>query len=210
MGERHGQPSGRHFSIDHKTESMPTLTIMAGPNGAGKSTAVSGFVAGLSQAVEVLDADRIAKELSDSGCPKAPVRAARIVLERITALRSSHSSFLLETTLAGRGLIRLVQTLSADGFGTRLLFLWLPSTQLAVSRVAGRVRAGGHDVSEGAVCRRYNKGLRNFFQTYRRLIDSWKFYDNSSLDPRLIAQGTKDHIETFEPRTWELIENQWN
>ncbi|HEV3470310.1 MAG TPA: hypothetical protein VG148_13375 [Pyrinomonadaceae bacterium] len=70
------------------------------------------------------------------------------------------------------------------------MFLWLRSPELAVQRVRERVRAGGHDVPESVIRRRYAKGARNFFGLYQPLADSWGVYDNSSRgEPRLIAQG---------------------
>jgi len=67
---------------------------------------------------------------------------------------------------------------------------WLPSADLAVARVADRVRLGGHDVPPDVVRRRYGAGLRNFFAIYRPLATTWRVYDNSTERPTLIAAGT--------------------
>ena len=40
------------------------------------------------------------------------------------------------------------------GYRFHLVFLWLPSPELAIQRVADRVRQGGHHVPEEVVCRR--------------------------------------------------------
>ena len=77
-----------------------------------------------------------------------------------------------------------VTELRKAGYRFDLLFLWLPKVDLAVARVAGRVRLGGHDIPEGVVHRRYQNGLRNFFQIYLPLADAWSFYDNSKSAPR--------------------------
>ena len=77
-----------------------------------------------------------------------------------------------------------------------MLFLWLESADLAVDRVAARVRVGGHDVPEDTVRRRYGRGLRNFFRLYLPLVDSWQMFDNSRAGrPRLVASGREDHVE---------------
>lgn len=77
-----------------------------------------------------------------------------------------------------------------------VLFLWLDSAKLAVNRVAGRVRRGGHDVPEQTVRRRYQRGLRNFFNLCMSLADSWQMFDNSRADrPRLIASGHGERAE---------------
>lgn len=47
------------------------------------------------------------------------------------------------------------------------MFLWLPSPDIAVARVAERVRLGGHDVPQATIRRRYRAGIRNFFELYQ-------------------------------------------
>jgi len=67
-------------------------------------------------------------------------------------------------------------------------FLSLPTADLAVARVAERVRQGGHDVPEDVVRRRFVAGLSNFFTLFMPVADSWKMFDNSGIGgPRLIA-----------------------
>ena len=77
-----------------------------------------------------------------------------------------------------------------------MLFLWLESADLAVNRVAARVRLGGHDVPEGTVRRRYTTGLRNLFGLYLPLADSWQVFDNSRAGrPQLVASASRDRRE---------------
>ncbi|HZR97701.1 MAG TPA: hypothetical protein VFE37_03280 [Chloroflexota bacterium] len=72
--------------------------------------------------------------------------------------------------------------------GALLVFLSLPSPDLAVARVAERVRLGGHNVPEAVIRRRFASGLRNFFDLYQHVVDSWQLYDNADLRwPRLLA-----------------------
>ncbi|HVS83874.1 MAG TPA: hypothetical protein VHE60_19225 [Pyrinomonadaceae bacterium] len=75
------------------------------------------------------------------------------------------------------------------GYHVKLIFLSLPTVNLAIARVAGRVAQGGHDVSEAAIRRRFGSGLRNFHDLYRPLVNSWALYDNSGIEPRLISSG---------------------
>ena len=37
--------------------------------------------------------------------------------------------------------------------------------------------------------RRFDKGLNNFHNVYKKLVDSWILYDNSDESPRLIDEG---------------------
>lgn len=64
------------------------------------------------------------------------------------------------------------------------MFLWLPSADLAIQRVADRVAMGGHGVTEDVIRRRYRTGLRNFFEVYLPLADTWTFFDSSIRRPR--------------------------
>lgn len=78
----------------------------------------------------------------------------------------------------------------ADGYRMSLLFVWLNSPELAIERVEARVAAGGHDIPEATIRRRYCSGLRNFFNLYQSLASAWGVYDNSEPGaPVLIARG---------------------
>ena len=71
----------------------------------------------------------------------------------------------------------------------KLIFLQLPSAEVAIARVASRVSQGGHNVAEAVIRRRFHSGLRNFAAIYRPIVDSWSLYDNSGESPRLLQKG---------------------
>ncbi|MCI0525640.1 MAG: hypothetical protein L0Y75_10295 [Acidobacteria bacterium] len=85
-----------------------------------------------------------------------------------------------------------------------LLFIWLNSPELAIERVKQRVIAGGHDIPEETIRRRYQNGARNFFALYQPLADEWGVYDNSELvNAVLIASGEGQTTQiVFEPERW--------
>ena len=62
----------------------------------------------------------------------------------------------------------------------------LPSAELAVQRVAERVRQGGHDIPENTIRRRFDAGKRMFVEVYQPLVDLWVLYDNAGHAPLLI------------------------
>lgn len=62
---------------------------------------------------------------------------------------------------------------------------------MAVARVRQRVAAGGHNVPEEVIQRRFHAGLRNFNQIYKRLVDEWVLYDNSGDEPVRVEEGYK-------------------
>ena len=60
---------------------------------------------------------------------------------------------------------------------------------LALERIAARVKQGGHDVTPADVQRRFDRGWRNFETAYRVLADAWAVYDNSGRLPELLETG---------------------
>jgi predicted ABC-type ATPase len=124
-------------------------------------------------------------------------------------LAGQRVSFAFETTLASRTLAPWLRDLRASGYDVQLVFLWLPSADFAVERVADRVRAGGHSVPTETVRRRYHSGLRNFFNLYQALTSAWRLYDTSGPDPVLVADGLESQpIRVYDERVWGLIRRQ--
>jgi predicted ABC-type ATPase len=175
-------------------EYQPNVLFIAGPNGAGKSTLAPALLRDEIGLLEFVNADTIALGLSAFAPETAALEAGRVMLGRIRSLAARRESFALETTLATRSYAPWVARMrERSGYRFHLLYLWLRHADLAVARVAERVRAGGHDVPEAIVRRRYVLGARNFFELYRPLADSWAVYDNSVAgEPQPIAVGERD------------------
>jgi len=189
----------------------PSIIILAGPNGAGKSTTAPLLLKGTLGVTEFVNADTIAQGLSAFEPDRTAMAAGRIMLGRLEELARQRISFAFESTLASRSFAPWIGDLIRDGYLFHLLFLWLPSADMAVARVTERVRMGGHYVDEETVRRRYNRGLRNFFELYRPMAATWRMYDNSQLpEPRLVAQGERQMItRMYEENTWTRIEQGW-
>ncbi len=69
-------------------------------------------------------------------------------------------------------------------------FLALPEVELAIARVAERVKQGGHGIPEEVIRRRFAKGLHNFRNYYAAEVDEWVRYDNSNhYSPVLIERS---------------------
>lgn len=148
-----------------------------------------------------LNADEIAKELRRFSDVGVEVHAGRLLLERLETLAADGQDFALETTLSGRALaVRLVR-LRERGYQIHLYFLYLPSPDMAVARVRQRVRTGGHSIPEPTIRRRWESGLRFFYDLYQPLADEWLVVDNTTLeDPGVIAFGT-----TPQPEAWRQM-----
>jgi predicted ABC-type ATPase len=179
--------------------------VIAGPNGAGKTTFATKFLPDFVKCREFLNADLIATGLSPFAPESQNVRAGRLLLTRISELTAAQENFGFETTLAGRSYAHQFRRMKLQGYQIVLFFLWLPSADLSVARVAGRVRKGGHNVPEEDVRRRFAAGLRNFFGLYRPLVEMWSLYDASRLPPRLVASEQSGKLDVVEMALYNLI-----
>ncbi len=187
----------------------PSVVILAGPNGAGKSTVAPALLHGALAVNEFVNADVIASGLSAFAPESAAIAAGRVMLARIRELASRRVNFALETTLASRTFAPWLRDLVASGYAAHLVFLWLPSADFAVRRVAERVRAGGHNVPPETVRRRYVAGLRNFFTLYQPLVSGWVLYDSSGPLPLPVAEGVESQAPTVYDRgVWVAAQEQ--
>jgi len=186
------------------SETAPQIVVIAGPNGAGKTTLAPFLLRDKLGVLEYVNADPIALGLSGFDPGSVAIHAGRVMLNRLHDLSEQRRTFAFETTLA-KSYALWIEGLQNRAYKFQLTFIWVRSADLAVQRVRERVRAGGHDVVEDVVRRRFNKGLRNFWKLYAPLADAWSVYDNSSSpDPVLMASGGKDRmVEVVEPDYWE-------
>ena len=147
---------------------LPALLIVADPNGCGKST-----LARMSRfsKLEVIDPDAIARDMP-------PGKAAREALRRRRLAFLERRSFLVETTLSGTGIFRLMEAVRKEGYMIVLHYVSLGSPEQALDRIRNRVARGGHDVPEHDVRRRFSRSHANF-PTAVQLADEVFFYDNS-------------------------------
>ena len=131
-------------------------------------------------------------------------------VNRCKELSEARQDFGFETTLAGRGYVKLITDLRGAGYRVVLFFLWLPSAEAAVARVASRVRQGGHDIPEATVLRRFEAGLRNFFRLYAPHVDSWHLYDGSQFPPSWIASASDGVVRMQRPEQYRKIQADLN
>ena len=169
------------------TGRSPCLVVLGGPNGAGKSTAAPALLRDALAVTEFVNADTIARGLSAFDPDAAAIAAGRVMLSRLDELERTRSDFAVETTLANRSLAARIERLRRAGYRVHVVFLWLPSAEMAVARVRERVRAGGHGVPAATIRRRFVRGLKNFFDLYAPLGDEWQLFDNSKSNPYVLA-----------------------
>ncbi len=148
---------------------MPTLLIIAGPNGCGKSTLTR--MSGIS-GIEVIDPDAIADGMS-------PGQGAREALRRRRCALEEKRSYLVETTLAGIGILSHMEAARSEGYRIVLHYVSLSSPIQAGFRIINRVALGGHDVPEADARRRFLRSHSNL-PTAAALADEVVFYDNTN------------------------------
>lgn len=170
---------------------MPRLYIISGCNGSGKTTASYMMLPELLDCSEYVNSDEFAKHLSPFAPESAYITASRLMLRKVNYLFDKREDFCIETTLATRSLLKMVRNAQEKGYYVTVLYFWLNSPDMAVERVAARVRAGGHDIPEETIRRRYNVGLSYLFHTYIPECDKWILADNSEPPFQIIAEGTK-------------------
>lgn len=188
---------------------MKKLYIIAGCNGAGKTTASYTILPEVLDCKEFVNADEIAKGLSPFRPEKAGIEAGRLMLKRIKLLLESGENFAFETTLSTRSYVNFIQKAKEQSYQVTCLFFWLHSVELAISRVETRVKEGGHHIPEDVIRRRYNSGLKNFFNLFLPRVDNWLFVNNSGDAYEIIAEGALNEMSVNNVDQWKELKEQY-
>ena len=170
------------------TTSELKLLIIAGPNGAGKTTFAREYLPNEAGCHTFINADYIAHGLSPFSPEQAALKAGKLMLKELADHVARCHNIAIETTLSGKRYARLIPQWQAQGYAVKLIFLSLASVDLALARVASRVRQGGHAIPEPTVRRRFDQGRENFESIYKPQVDAWAHYDNSGAHPILIDE----------------------
>lgn len=189
---------------------MKNLYVIAGCNGAGKTTASYTILPEILDCDEFVNADEIARGLSPFKPEKAGIQAGRLMLQRVKSLIGKGHDFAFETTLATKSYKNLVSDAQANGYTVTLIYFYLSSQDLAVKRVETRVKEGGHNIPEAVIRRRYNNGLKNFFNIFRTIVDEWMFIENSGEPYKLIAQKTRTKEIVYIDKIWKELKTKYD
>jgi predicted ABC-type ATPase len=183
------------------------IVIIGGPNGAGKTTAAQELLPREIDFRAFVNADDIARELSPSNPERASIAAGRLMIEQIRALIRRGESFAFEITCAGRAHAHWLKECRKRGWRITLVFLWLPTPEVALDRVARRVREGGHNIPKDVVIKRWRAGIANMRHLYLPLSDIAAIHDNSDASRVLIAERTPDApLVVHDAARWAMIE----
>lgn len=157
------------------------MYVLAGVNGAGKSSIGGAMFRAAGS--DYYNPDEAARALiaANPGLDQTKANATawhqgRRLLERAIKERKD---FALETTLGGSTIPRLLTEAASQGIEVRIWYVGLASAELHIERVRNRVQAGGHDIPESSIRRRWRHSRLNLIQLLPVLTEL-RVYDNSA------------------------------
>jgi predicted ABC-type ATPase len=170
----------------------PSIVIVAGVNGCGKSTfaaTAAGEVALLGQTA--INPDQLTQDalvefpnLGGMGANLIGVeRAEKAVWKAIAEGKSAA----VETVLSSAKFLPVIEAARRRRYRTRLIFIGLPSVELAIERIRTRVAQGGHDVPEAKVRDRWNRAHDNLV-VFMRAVDDVLVFSNVGPIPIPVAE----------------------
>lgn len=163
----------------------PRIYVLAGVNGAGKSSIVGATIR--AEGAEYYNPDEAARAIiaANPGLGQTEANAAAWTQGRRLLQRAIDEGFdfTFETTLGGNTMPALLAEAAQHGMEISLFFVGLEGAEAHIERVRQRVRAGGHDIPEDAIRRRYRHSRINLIKLLPTLTEL-KIYDNShNADP---------------------------
>lgn len=183
----------------------PQLYVIAGPNGVGKTTFAMTFLPEVAGCLDFLNADEIARGLSPLNPDAASVKAGKILLAEMDQRIGECRSFAIETTLSGRGYAKRLALARETGYEVNLVYLWVPTVDVTISRVRERVRHGGHNIPEEMSRRRFVKSLHSLIFIYWQHVDFMAICDCSTGVPEQVYERDGDAERIMDPNTYLTI-----
>jgi predicted ABC-type ATPase len=164
-----------------KPKPPPQLHVLAGVNGAGKSSIVGATIR--AKGGEYYNPDEAAREIMKANLGLSQAEANAVAWEQGRKLLEKaidqRLDFTFETTLGGNTMPALLAKAAASGIEVRIFYVGLASAEEHIKRVRQRVLAGGHDIPEADIRRRYRHSLINLVNLLPVLTEL-KVYDNSA------------------------------
>lgn len=183
---------------------IPHYSLFAGVNGAGKSTLYNNMkdIGDFYKELGVrLNTDEIVKANGDDWRNTgAQIKAGKELFRRQKDCFDNRLSMNRETTLTGVNIIDTIQKAKASGYEVNLYYLGVANAEIAKERVAKRVAAGGHGVSEDALERRFIYSKQNLKKVIP-LCNKVIVYDNTHFCKKVMF-FEKGRLKEKEPCLW--------
>ncbi|MBF0245549.1 MAG: zeta toxin family protein [Planctomycetes bacterium] len=187
------------------TDHQPTCYIIAGPNGAGKTTYAFKFLPEVADCSLFVNADLIAAGLSPLSPQSQNMVASRLFFKEIEKHIKAKHDFAFETTLSGRGYLRLIHRLHRAGWLVKMDYLALPTVEMSLLRVAERVAHGGHSIPEVDIRRRFPRSLHNLLHIYSHVVDYARCFLNAGASPILVFTQQAEQRTIFSQDSYSQI-----
>ena len=184
----------------------PVCHIVAGPNGAGKSTFALDYLPEYAGSIEYVNPDLMASGLSPIDIRLSAMKSGRLALKRIATLIGERTTFGFESTLSGRGHLKLLADAKKAGYRIHLYYLWMPEKLMLPSRIRHRVLSGGHDVPSADVFRRYERSVANL-RGYAKLADVLYVFD-AMKDPQEMIFGRNGRTHAKDVRRTAVMRKE--
>jgi predicted ABC-type ATPase len=157
----------------------PRILVLAGVNGAGKSSLGGEIIR--HNGVDYFNPDEAARRIETAiGCTvdEANGLAWEEGRRRLESAISSRFSYAFETTLGGHTIPALLLEATHAGIEVIVWFAGLSSPEQHITRVRARVAAGGHDIPEDMIRKRWETSRINLIALMPHLTEL-KVFDNS-------------------------------
>lgn len=185
-----------------KEESM-RLTIVAGANGSGKTTFALSYAH--FHAIDFINADEIAKNLNPNNMDQEKFHAGRIFLDQIENLLNSRKEMIIETTMSGKYLVKIIQKAKAIGYEIDIFYLYLANVTDNIARVQNRVFNGGHNIPKEDIIRRYYRSRHLFFTLYKKYADRWFLFFNADDEFEEVANFADSELTILHESYYEMF-----
>ena len=172
---------------------MKIYTIIGGVNGVGKSSFTGVLKERSTDLGVIVDVDKMTAGLGGNA-----LAGGKAALRKINECMDKGISFAQETTLSGRKTEATAKQVRDLGYNVRLFYIGLDSAEESLSRIANRVKRGGHDIPQDDVVRRF-AGRWEAVAKVLPYCDEAEFYDNDN-GFALVAEYRNGELRTIGSR----------
>lgn len=174
----------------------PRLVIVGGINGCGKTTLAKVAEDEVFLGQTAINPDDLTRDIGRR-FPVLDVLGANLIgVERaekaVWQAIAEGENVAIETVLSSDKYIAAVRSARRRGYHTRLVYIGLPSVDLAIERVAQRVKIGGHDVPEAKIRSRWPR-THDMLERMLGEVDDVLVFSNGQLTPVLVGERMGMH-----------------